>query len=175
MLGMETVLRRISGLQEAANAADTPIWDAVQVLRKHVPVMEKSVTRFRLAIGYGYDVAAEIAAPVVTMWGLSDEQQKLFQTMQKDRAKLEKKAAAAVAEPRQQMAVSGGTNGGAAMFGTGGARKRPANSYCFACGSQDHWAKDGRCNPADVNAKAMRDAQRQLQFGGQIGQQSQAG
>jgi hypothetical protein len=66
------------------------------------------------------------------------------------------KAAPAVGDGLQQLLQ--------ALTGAGKSNKGDlkASSFCHACGKKGHWRHDKECNPADVQAKTMRDAAAKL-------------
>jgi len=95
----------------------------------------------RLANELGYGAANQILAPVAAYEGMSDEQRSMIKKMQKEAAEAKKESTRS--RPYQPAANRSDAK---------------TISQCRVCGVTGHWAADGKCKPADIQAKAMRDA-----------------
>jgi Zinc knuckle len=118
------------------------------------------LTQIRLANLYGYGPAVRIAAPV-KFAGLTEEQMKVLKEVQKESVAAADmgKMALVRATVKAQPYPAGGAAGGVVQMAD-----CRAVSTCHTCGVSGHWARDNKCKPTDIQAKAMRDAAAKMQM-----------
>jgi hypothetical protein len=151
----ENVLRTLGPLQEPADAAARPIRDSVQQLRRQVKKLAFGVSQARVGAQFGARQANMLGEPTVKYDELTDEQLKFVRDLQKEADSKVGQQKAAVAKTSERVHPY------QAAAAAGGGRLK---SECHTCGVAGHWARDMKCKPADIQAKAIRDAAAKMQL-----------
>jgi hypothetical protein len=154
----EDALRLLAPRQEEEAAAQRPVAEAVQLLRRLLTRLSRTFTQLQLANMYGSQQALRIAGPHTKIRGLSDEEMKILREVQKEGEAQISAGKMAAAKLAAKVAPYPAPGAG------GPAADRKAASACHTCGVTGHWARDNRCKPADIHAKAMRDAAAKMQL-----------
>jgi len=154
----EEMLRVMAARQEAADAAARPNAEAAANMRRQVQQLEKLFTRLRLTRLYGQEQADKVLNPTILEFdGLTEEQMKALKEVQKE------SEGAAKAARRQDERKSAAGDRGHPYRASGEVSGVRRVMDCFACGKSGHWAREGKCKPADLQAKAYKDMMASMQ------------
>lgn len=118
-----------------------------QNLRRAITKYAEVSSSLRMASELGFGPANQVFSNIAGYEGLSEDQRTMLKKLQKEA--MDAKKEAAKAKPYQVPVRN-------PEFKT--------ISQCHVCGVSGHWAKDGRCKPADIQAKALRDASKVFLF-----------
>ena len=157
-IGKEDALRQIKPQMDHADAALQNRAKAVaQSLRMGIKEATQLATYIKLSSQIGFEEAGRIVEPVYDYEGLTEEQMKLLKEVQKN---ITSKMKVSQEAQHKQTPYAASGEGGGRPYGPG----NRGTQSCNNCGVVGHWARDNRCRPADVQAKALKDAQAKLQL-----------
>lgn len=147
----EDLVRHLNGTFNTVAEYQALVQQLLVVARQRVIASTEQVTYTRIAHDHGFGLAAKIRAPTATYAALSEEQQQIIKEHLKEEEKLKKEQLKEKKEAekstRSQPYPAGNT-----------LAERKNQGHCHVCGQSGHWFRDGKCKPADIQAKAMKDA-----------------